>query len=337
MEMEQYPLKYIDNDVWKVIQNGNLKKRISTGKDGVVRILPPVSAAEIHAVEKERKVRTILIMAIPKEHLRRFHELDRFKRNLGSHEGLGVPHPLTRDYTLKPQEEINDSLYVYGKKGPQKPKISDSDDNSTEHSTCQSNNSEGSFRNPLSHDSESESKENSSLLIECIRLNCDYYEKKMAREAEFKKQRVFNTGNRVAKPVWTNANRDHPLQDIERTNEADKDEELIVMPIEIKHSASKVGPRKSYTNSKEEKSLTELQNLQTQEKEAFSTGISEDTPETLAFRRDLDQLAQKHLREITTDKATSTNSVNSGSEPANTQAADQDDSDMPELTIFNKP
>ncbi|GKC18120.1 putative ribonuclease H-like domain-containing protein [Tanacetum coccineum] len=37
--------------------------------------------------------------------------------------------------------------------------------------------------------------------------DCDYYEKKMAREAEFKKQRVFNTSNRVAKPVWTNANR----------------------------------------------------------------------------------------------------------------------------------
>ncbi|GKF78170.1 hypothetical protein Tco_0230640, partial [Tanacetum coccineum] len=35
----------------------------------------------------------------------------------------------------------------------------------------------------------------------------DYYEKKMAREDEFKKQRVFNIGNRVAKPVWTNANR----------------------------------------------------------------------------------------------------------------------------------
>ncbi|GJX08922.1 hypothetical protein Tco_0198781 [Tanacetum coccineum] len=30
---------------------------------------------------------------------------------------------------------------------------------------------------------------------------------KMAREAEVKKQRVFNTGNGVAKPVWTNANR----------------------------------------------------------------------------------------------------------------------------------
>ncbi|GJW91231.1 hypothetical protein Tco_0168784 [Tanacetum coccineum] len=35
--------------------------------------------------------------------------------------------------------------------------------------------------------------------------NC--YEKKMARETEVKKQRVFNTGNGVAKPVWTNANR----------------------------------------------------------------------------------------------------------------------------------
>ncbi|GJR90647.1 ribonuclease H-like domain-containing protein [Tanacetum coccineum] len=29
----------------------------------------------------------------------------------------------------------------------------------------------------------------------------------MAREAELKKQRVFNTGNKVAKPVWTNTNR----------------------------------------------------------------------------------------------------------------------------------
>ncbi|GJT82436.1 transposase, MuDR, MULE transposase domain protein [Tanacetum coccineum] len=56
--------------------NGNSKKRISTGKDGIVRILPPISAAEIHDVEKERKARTILLMAIPKEHLRRFHGMD---------------------------------------------------------------------------------------------------------------------------------------------------------------------------------------------------------------------------------------------------------------------
>ncbi|GKA15682.1 ribonuclease H-like domain-containing protein [Tanacetum coccineum] len=75
MEMEHY-LEYIDNEVWKVIQNGNSKKRISTGKDGIVRILSPVTAVEIQAVEKERKAKNILLMAIPKEHMRRFHGMD---------------------------------------------------------------------------------------------------------------------------------------------------------------------------------------------------------------------------------------------------------------------
>ncbi|GKE56951.1 hypothetical protein Tco_1496136, partial [Tanacetum coccineum] len=75
MEMEHY-LEYIDNDAWKVIQNGKSKKRILTGKDGVIRILPPVTAVEIQAVEKERKVKNILLMAIPKEHMRRFHGMD---------------------------------------------------------------------------------------------------------------------------------------------------------------------------------------------------------------------------------------------------------------------
>ncbi|GJS92520.1 hypothetical protein Tco_0799488 [Tanacetum coccineum] len=75
MEMEHY-LEYIDNDACKVIRNGNSKKRISTEKDGVVRILPPVTAAEIQAVEKERKAKNILLMAIPKEHMRRFHGMD---------------------------------------------------------------------------------------------------------------------------------------------------------------------------------------------------------------------------------------------------------------------
>ncbi|GKG35215.1 hypothetical protein Tco_0440369, partial [Tanacetum coccineum] len=59
MEMEHY-LEYIDNDVWKVIQNGNSKKRISTGKDGVIRILPPVTAAEMKAVKEKEQLQKIL-------------------------------------------------------------------------------------------------------------------------------------------------------------------------------------------------------------------------------------------------------------------------------------
>ncbi|GKB71489.1 ribonuclease H-like domain-containing protein [Tanacetum coccineum] len=194
----------------------------------------------------------------------------------------GVPHPLTGDYTPKPQQEIDESLYVYGKKGPQKHKTSVSDDKFNEYSTCQSNDSAGSFGNPSEHSVEfeseiisvpkevSESKSvttNEKVVSEpkpkevepsCVthvktprqpmknqetpkvngknwnemmerelgegysfikkkcfvcgslsRLikNCDFYEKKMAREAELKKKRVFNTGNGVAKPVWNNANR----------------------------------------------------------------------------------------------------------------------------------
>ncbi|GJW37325.1 ribonuclease H-like domain-containing protein [Tanacetum coccineum] len=194
----------------------------------------------------------------------------------------GVPHPLSGDYTHVPREDIDDSLYVYGKHGPQKPETSVSDDNSTEHSTCQSNDSEGSLGSPSEHSSESESEPisvqndlskskpvmiNETVVSESIpkevepsyvshiktprqqmkhhetpnvnRQNwngmmerelsegysftrkkcfvcgslshlikdCDFYEKKMAREAALKKQRVVNTGYGVVKPVWTNANR----------------------------------------------------------------------------------------------------------------------------------
>ncbi|GJZ29625.1 putative reverse transcriptase domain-containing protein [Tanacetum coccineum] len=40
------------------------------------RILSTVTAAEIQAVEKERKAENILLMTIPKEHMRRFHGMD---------------------------------------------------------------------------------------------------------------------------------------------------------------------------------------------------------------------------------------------------------------------
>ncbi|GJY02946.1 hypothetical protein Tco_0361098 [Tanacetum coccineum] len=62
------------------------------------------------------------------------------------------------DYTPKPQEEIDDSLYVYGKKGPQTPKTSVLDDKFNEYSTCQSNDSAESFGNPSKHSFESESE-----------------------------------------------------------------------------------------------------------------------------------------------------------------------------------
>ncbi|GJU91351.1 hypothetical protein Tco_1303774 [Tanacetum coccineum] len=79
MEMEHY-LEYIDNEVWKVIQNGNSKKRVTKGKDGVYRVLPPTTQEEQFADEKERKARTLLLMAVPKDHLKRFHGMDDAKK-----------------------------------------------------------------------------------------------------------------------------------------------------------------------------------------------------------------------------------------------------------------
>ncbi|GJR30434.1 hypothetical protein Tco_1106666 [Tanacetum coccineum] len=68
---------WIYNEVWKVIQNGNSKKRVTKGKDGVYRVLPPTTQEEQFADEKERKARTLLLMAIPKDHLITFsHGLD---------------------------------------------------------------------------------------------------------------------------------------------------------------------------------------------------------------------------------------------------------------------
>ncbi|GJT27358.1 putative ribonuclease H-like domain-containing protein [Tanacetum coccineum] len=203
-----------------------------------------------------------------------------YSRFTKTNEFKGVPPPLSGDYTPIPQEEIDDFLYVYGKKGPQIPEISVSNENSSEDSSCQSNDSEGSCENISEHSFETESESvsepnelsKSSMEVSnekdvsaqksqevepsCVshiksprqplkdkethKVNrkswndmmerelgegysftkkkcfvcgslshlikdCDYYENKMAKEAEVK--RVVNSGNEVAKPVWTNTNR----------------------------------------------------------------------------------------------------------------------------------
>ncbi|GJV86176.1 putative ribonuclease H-like domain-containing protein [Tanacetum coccineum] len=367
MEMEHY-LEYIDNDVWKVIQNGNSKKRISTGKDGehLRRFHGMDDAKEIweairtrfggnanskkmqkaevridgnkpvgfdkkklecfkchntghfareciskgtndgkktdsfsqdqgarkkeqnqncfltmddgvvnwgeHTVEEEETNHALMAISsnnelglgyeiksndevlsyeeemnrtvfncteedfIDKPLYSRFSKTDSFK---------GVPHPLTGDYTPKPQQEIDESLYVYGKKGSESESLSVPKEMSTSNfvttnekvvSEPKPTEVEPSCvthvktpRQPMKNQGtpkvngknwnemmERELGEGYSFIkkrcfvcgsLSHLIRNCDFYEKKMAREAELKKQRVFNTGNGVAKPVWNNANR----------------------------------------------------------------------------------------------------------------------------------
>ncbi|GJR00214.1 putative ribonuclease H-like domain-containing protein [Tanacetum coccineum] len=74
MKMEHY-LAHTDYPIWEVIQKGNGPVSVTTDTQGVVKVLPPRTAEEIIARERERKARTTLLMAIPKDHLAKFHRM----------------------------------------------------------------------------------------------------------------------------------------------------------------------------------------------------------------------------------------------------------------------
>ncbi|GKC62893.1 hypothetical protein Tco_1095491 [Tanacetum coccineum] len=74
MKMEHY-LAYTDYPIWEVIQRGNGPVSVSTDTNGQIKVLPPKTAEEILARERERKARTTLLMAIPEDHLAKFHKM----------------------------------------------------------------------------------------------------------------------------------------------------------------------------------------------------------------------------------------------------------------------
>ncbi|GJY05911.1 ribonuclease H-like domain-containing protein [Tanacetum coccineum] len=74
MKMEHY-LSHTDYPIWEVIQKGNGPVSVSTDTNGVIKVLPPKTAKEILARERERKARTTLLMALPEDHLAKFHKM----------------------------------------------------------------------------------------------------------------------------------------------------------------------------------------------------------------------------------------------------------------------
>ncbi|GKD77712.1 hypothetical protein Tco_1340333, partial [Tanacetum coccineum] len=72
--MEHY-LAHTDYLIWEVIQNGNGHVSITTDTSGQIKVLPPRTAEEIVARERERKARTTLLMALPEDHLAKFHKM----------------------------------------------------------------------------------------------------------------------------------------------------------------------------------------------------------------------------------------------------------------------
>ncbi|GKA38310.1 ribonuclease H-like domain-containing protein [Tanacetum coccineum] len=74
MKMKHY-LSHTNYPIWEVIQKGNGPISVSTDTNGVITVLPPKTAEEILARERERKARTTLLMALPEDHLAKFHKI----------------------------------------------------------------------------------------------------------------------------------------------------------------------------------------------------------------------------------------------------------------------
>ncbi|GJV75399.1 putative ribonuclease H-like domain-containing protein [Tanacetum coccineum] len=74
MKMEHY-LAHTDYPIWEVIQRGNGPVSVSTDTNGQIKVFPSKTTKEILARERERKARTTLLMAIPEDHLAKFHKM----------------------------------------------------------------------------------------------------------------------------------------------------------------------------------------------------------------------------------------------------------------------
>ncbi|GJR03254.1 ribonuclease H-like domain-containing protein [Tanacetum coccineum] len=74
MKMEHY-LSHTNYPIWEVIQKGNGPISVSTDTNEVIKVLPPKTTKEILARERERKARATFLMALPEDHLTKFHKI----------------------------------------------------------------------------------------------------------------------------------------------------------------------------------------------------------------------------------------------------------------------
>nr|GEW02047.1 ribonuclease H-like domain-containing protein [Tanacetum cinerariifolium] len=64
-----------DYPIWQVIQNGNGHISVTTDTNGMIKVLPPKTAKEVMAREREIKARTTLLMALREDHLAKFQKM----------------------------------------------------------------------------------------------------------------------------------------------------------------------------------------------------------------------------------------------------------------------
>ncbi|GJR54162.1 ribonuclease H-like domain-containing protein [Tanacetum coccineum] len=72
----EYWIQNVDHNLWRIVQQGNSPKRMVKDAKGNTIVHPPVSLDEHVAVQRENKVRTLLLQALPEDHMPDFHHYD---------------------------------------------------------------------------------------------------------------------------------------------------------------------------------------------------------------------------------------------------------------------
>ncbi|GKB74763.1 hypothetical protein Tco_0936175 [Tanacetum coccineum] len=109
MKIEHY-LAHTDYPIWEVIQNGNGPVSVTTDTSGQIKILPPKTGEEIVARERERKARTTLLMAIPEDHLAKFHKMTDAKEMINCIQLDGIAQRALERFQRFSRLSVRDSM-----------------------------------------------------------------------------------------------------------------------------------------------------------------------------------------------------------------------------------
>ncbi|GJX23697.1 putative ribonuclease H-like domain-containing protein [Tanacetum coccineum] len=130
MRMEQY-LTNTDYSLWQVILNGDGLIQVTTDEKGVETEVPPKTAQALLARQRERKAKSIMLLAIPDEYQLRFHAIKDAKTlwaAIKSRFGGNVESKKMQKNVLKQQFE---NFFVYDIEGLDKaydsPQLDDED------------------------------------------------------------------------------------------------------------------------------------------------------------------------------------------------------------------
>ncbi|GJQ96586.1 hypothetical protein Tco_0007725 [Tanacetum coccineum] len=134
---------------------------------------------------------------------------DRFAKVEGMH---AVPPPMTGIY-MPPKSDfgIDESKFTYG---PKQSKTSESDAKTSDFASCESNSSVETLESvpkPAVNEPKAVSKpkvwSNAPIIEEYELDNCDFHEKRMAKQVELNKQKGKGTGQGENRPIWNNVQR----------------------------------------------------------------------------------------------------------------------------------